>query len=90
MARMDLDLHIYLRQEGEHNCKPLLIVDYVATAVRDVEEIQLVERATLKLGSTKKPKLSSVTTPQWIAANARIMAALADKGELTGAGVKDY
>ena len=37
---MDLDPHIYLRQEGErHNRKPLLIVDYVASAVRDVEEI---------------------------------------------------
>ena len=40
LARMDLDPHIYLRQEGErHNRKPLLIVDYVASAVRDVEEI---------------------------------------------------
>ena len=35
-----LDPHIYLRQEGErHNRKPLLIVDYVASVARDVEEI---------------------------------------------------
>ena len=26
---MDMDPHIYVRQEGQQNCKPLLIVDCI-------------------------------------------------------------
>lgn len=60
MARLDLDPHIYIRTDGELQCKPLLIVDHMSSAAWDIEELQLAEGAAMKLGSTVKPKLSSV------------------------------
>ena len=44
---MDVDPHIYLRQEGEQNCKALLVID-LSCAVRGVENFQHAEGASLK------------------------------------------
>ena len=46
--------------------------------------------ATLKLNSGTKPKLHAVFPAMWIAANARIVAALYDSGDLDHGAAKDY
>ena len=80
-ARVDLDPQFYLHKaSGE--AKPHLITDFVSDTVTDTEEISLGPGATLKLTSTTKPKLHAVSPAMWIAANARIMAALYGSGNL--------
>lgn len=85
---------VYLRTSlaGETH-KHLDIVDYVAKGFR-VEEEELIAgsgatRIVIKSGASK-PKLESVTTSQWLAANARIMAELLGKGLLKDRGVLQY
>ena len=70
--------------------KPHLITDFVSDTVTDTEEISLGPGATLKLTSGTKPKLHAVSPAMWIAANARIMAALYDSGDLDHGAAKDY
>ena len=89
-ARVDLDPQFYLHKaSGE--AKPHLITYFVSDTVTDTEEISLGPGATLKLTIGTKPKLHAVSTAIWIAANARIMAALYDSGDLDhGAAKADY
>ncbi len=88
-ARVDLDPQFYLHKaSGE--AKPHLITDFVSDTVTDTEEISLGPGATLKLTSGTKPKLHAVSPAMWIAANARIMAALYDSGDLDHGAAKDY
>ena len=56
--------------------------------VTDTEEFSLGPGATLKLTSGTKPKLPHAVSPA-IAANARIMAALYDSGDLDHGAAKD-
>ena len=56
----------------------------------DTEEISLGPGATLKLTIGTKPKLHAVSPAMWIAANARIMAALYDSDDLDHGAAKDY
>ena len=90
MARLDLDPQVYLQRprEGE---KPLLIPDFLPFAHDEgPDEIDLGGRATLTF-KKRQQKLQSVSPAQWIAANARIMAALQEKGKLPGTEeLKDY
>ena len=79
-ARLDLDPQFYLNPAPTGEAKPLVITDVVSVMSPDAgDEIQLGQRATLKLAGTVKPKLSSVSPAMWIAANARIMATLVDR-----------
>ena len=88
-ARVDLDPQFYLHKaSGE--AKPHLITYFVSDTVTDTEEISLGPGATLKLTSGTKPKLHAVSPAMWIAANARIMAALYDSGDLDHGAAKDY
>ena len=88
-ARVDLDPQFYLHKaSGE--AKPHLITDFVSDTVTDTEEISLGPGATLKLTSGTTPKLHAVSPAMWIAANARIMAALYDSGDLDHGASKDY
>ena len=90
--RLDLDPQVYLRGSGE-GAKPLNILDYVPMSVRDIgapEEVDLGGGATLRLPTRTKPKLQAVSPAMWLAANARIMAALIDGGHLDLSSVKDY
>ena len=74
-ARVDLDPQFYLHKApGE--AKPYLITDFVSDTVTDTEKISLGPGATLTLTSGTKPKLHAVSPAMWIAANARIVAAL--------------
>ena len=59
-----------------------MITYFVSDTVTDTEEISLGPGATLKLTSGTKPKLHAVSPAMWIAANARIMAALYGSGNL--------
>ena len=86
-ARVDLDPQYYLHKaSGE--AKPHLITDFVSDTVTDTEEISLGPGATLKLTSGTKPKLHAVSPAMWIVANARIMAALYDSGDLDHGAAK--
>ena len=88
-ARIYLDPQFYLhKSSGE--AKPHLITDFVSDTVADTEEISLGPGATLKLTSGTKPKLHAVSPAMWIAANARIMAALYDSDDLVHGTAKDY
>ena len=88
-ARVDRDPQFYLHKaSGE--AKPHLITDFVSDTVTDTEEISLGPGATLKLTSGTKPKLHAVSPAMWIAANACIMAALYDSGDLDYGAAKDY
>ena len=79
-ARVDLDPQFYLHKaSGE--AKPHLIIDFVSDTVTGTEDISLGLGATLTLTSGTKPKLHAVSTAMWIAANARIMAALYDSDD---------
>ena len=91
-ARVDLDPQFYLYKASDETAKPHLITDFVSDTVTDTEEISLGPGgATLKLTSGTKPKLHAVSPAMWIAANARIMAALYDSGDLDhGAAKADY
>lgn len=91
MARLDLNPQYYLQRPRAGENKPLLITDYISHAAQECEEIELANGATLRLTSgTSKPKLSSVSPAQWIAANARILAELMGRGEVKDGGVQDY
>ena len=88
-ARVDPDPRFYLHKaSGE--AKPHLITDFVWDTVTDTENISLGPGATLKLTSGTKPKLYAVSPAMWIAANARIMAALYDSDDLGHGAAKDY
>ena len=88
-ARVDLDPQFYLHKaSGE--AKPHLITDFVSDTVTDTEEISLGPGATLKLTSGTKPKLHAMSPAMWISANAHIMAALYDSGDLDHSAAKDY
>ena len=90
-ARLDLDPQSYLNPAPTGEAKPLVITDVVSVMSPEAgDEIQLGQRATLKLAGTVKPKLSSVSPAMWIAANARIMATLVDRGDQHMANIKDY
>ena len=90
MAELHIDPQQYLSVTPTGENKPRLITDYVCGAVVDQsDEISLGQGATLKL-ATSKPKLSSVSPAMWIAANARVMAAMVDCGELDSTNIKDY
>ena len=54
------------------------------------QEISLGLEATLKLTSGTRPKLHAVSPAMWIAASARIMAALYDSDDLGHGAAKDY
>ena len=88
-ARVDLDPQFYLHKaSGE--AKPYLITDFVSDTVTDTEKISLGPGATLTLTSGTKPKLHAVSPAMWIAANARIVAALYDSDDLVHGTAKDY
>ena len=83
-ARVDLDPQFYLHKAS------FFITDFVSDTVTDTEEISLGPGATLKLTSGTKPKLHAVSPEMWIAANARIMAALYDSDDLDHSAAKAY
>jgi len=90
-ARVDMDPQFYLHKaSGE--AKPHLITDFVSDTVTDTEETSsLGPGATLTLTSRgTKPKLHAVSPAMWIAANARIMAALYDSDDMDHGAAKDY
>ena len=88
-ARVDLDPRFYLHKaSGE--AKPQLITEFVSDTVADTEEISMGPGATLILTSGTKPKLHAVSPTMWIAANARITAALYDSDDLDHGAAKDY
>ena len=87
-ATVDLDPQFYLHKaSGE--AKLHLITDFVSDTVTDTEDISLGPGASLKLTSGTKPKLHAVSPVMWIAANARIMAALYDSDDLVHGTAKD-
>ena len=89
MARLDLDPQYYLNLTLTGVAKLPVIMDFVTVSVT-AQEIQLGQRATLKLAGTAKLTLSSVSPAMWISANARIMAPLVDKGDQHIGNIKDY
>lgn len=65
--------------------KPLLIVDFVTNIVPQDEEETLGNQGNAKIVVTygpKKPKLETVTLPQWVIANTRIFYTLLSQGKL--------
>ena len=74
--------------------KPLLIVDFITHIVPQDEEETLGNQGNAKIVVTygpKKPKLETVTVPQWVVANTRILYALLSEGKLaTQAAIQQY
>ena len=74
--------------------KPLLIIDYVNNIVPQEEEETLGNQGSAKIVVTygpKKPKLESISIPQWVVANTRIFYTLLSEGKLsTQSAIQDY
>ena len=65
--------------------KQLLIIDYVNNIVPQEEEETLGNQGSAKIVVTygpKKPKLESISIPQWVVANTRIFLYLTLKGQI--------
>ena len=74
--------------------KPLLIIDFVNNIVPQEEEETLGNQGSAKIVVTygpKKPKLESISIPQWVVANTRIFYTLLSEGKLsTQSAIQDY
>ena len=86
--RADLEPTIYLRTNTSQG-DVLKIIDFVSVCEPSEKEHKLGEGVSILLPRSK-PRLDSITPAQWIAANSRIMAALVQRGQLSGQGVLDY
>ena len=74
--------------------KPLLIIDFVNNIVPQEQEETLGNQGSAKIVVTygpKKPKLESISIPQWVVANTRIFYTLLSEGKLsTQSAIQDY
>ena len=90
-ARLDVDPQFYLNLAPIGEAKPLVITDFVFVTSQDAgDKIQLGQGVMLQLAGMAKPELSSISPAMWIAASARIMATLVDRGHLNRTNIKDY
>ncbi|KAK7096602.1 hypothetical protein V1264_005878 [Littorina saxatilis] len=89
--RVDLDPSVYLTARRKDSGESALrVVDFISSAARESEEIDLGGGISLKMAGQKQ-KLERVSPAMWMAANGRIMAELIKNGELdTEESVFDY
>ena len=90
-ARLDLDPQFYLNPAPTGEAKPLVITDVVSVMSPDAgDEIQLGQRATLKLAGTVKPKLSSVFPCYMDSSQCQNYGNAGGQGDQHMANIKDY